>query len=102
MKSLAYECRTLLAVTPNRTKGGSHGGPLRVREHGALRLRAAGLHRVRGVMLPGLLLSARIDSLLRRLRRETAGAALGSHLRAVVAKAVTMDSKGKAFRQLLR
>src|SRR5262244_2397557 len=60
------------------------------------------MHRMRGGMLPGVLLPARIDTLLWRLRREVARAALGSDLGAVVRGAMSMDSKGKAFRQLLR
>src|SRR5262245_44909705 len=60
------------------------------------------MYRMRGGMLPGVLLPARIGTLLWGLRREAAGAALGSDLGAVVGEAMSMDIKGKVFRQLLR
>src|SRR5437870_10579407 len=54
-------------------------------------------------MLSGLLVSVGVHALLRDLRGKPAGAAVGNGApRAVVEENIAMESKGKAFRQLLR
>src|SRR5438046_4546567 len=54
-------------------------------------------------MLSGLLVSVGVHPLLRELRGKPAGAAVGNGApRAVVEEDIAMDSKRKAFRQLLR
>src|SRR6266566_1811367 len=61
------------------------------------------MHRVRGCVLPRLLVSVGVHPLLRELRREPAGVAVGTCAsRALLEEDIAMDSKGKAFRQLLR
>src|SRR5712691_5847535 len=74
-----------------------------MRKRSAIRLRAAWMYWLRGILLSRLRLSARVHPLLRPLRREPARAALGAvGPGAALSEEENMESKGTIFRQLLQ
>src|SRR6266511_3685834 len=80
IETITYNQRTLLANSCWQSE--RHGGPndraLPLRERSPLRFRAVGLHRVWGRMLSRLLVPIGVHPLLRGLRRELAGSAMGT------------------------